>query len=89
MGHSIEELEFHPFKGSTDTEEACLTLKNGYIVRILQGQQAAHTYGAPYELSVSPMIKEITEDSVGYLSEKDLIRLINEIENLPRLRSHK
>lgn len=88
MGRKIEELDFHPFKGLEDTEEACLLLKNGYTVKVLRGQQAAHTYGAPYELSVSPMIKEITEDSIGYLSEKDLIRLINEIENFPKLRSH-
>ena len=32
--------------------------------------------------------EEITEDSIGYLSEKELLKLINEIENLPKLRSH-
>ena len=89
MGRSIDELEFLPFKGQEDTQEAVLTLKNGYTVHVLKGQQAVHTYGAPYELSVSPIIREITEDSIGYLSEKDLIRLINEIENFPRLKSHK
>ena len=88
MAHSIDELVFHPFKGLKDTEEAVLTLKNGYIIKVLRGQFAAHTYGAPYELSLSPMIKEITEDSIGYLSEKDLLRLINEIENFPKLKSH-
>lgn len=89
MAYSIDELVFHPFKGLEDTQEACLTLNNGYTVKILKGQQAIHTYGAPYELSVSPMIKEITEDSIGYLSEKELLKLINEIENFPKLRSHK
>lgn len=89
MAHSIDELVFHPFKGLEDTQEACLTLNNGYTVKILKGTQAAHTYGAPYELSVSPTIKEITEDSIGYLSERDLLKLINEIENFPKLRSHK
>lgn len=88
MGRKIQDLEFQPFKGSDDTQEASLTLKNGYTVHVLKGKLAAHTYGAPYELSVSPVVKEITEDSVGYLSEKDLLQLINEIENLPKLRSH-
>lgn len=89
MSRKIEELQFRPFKGSTDTFEACLLLNNGYSVKVLKGQQAAHTYGAPYELSVSPIVKEITEDSIGYLSEKELLRLINEIESLPKLSSHR
>lgn len=89
MQHSIKELIFQPFMELTDTEEASLLLKNGYTVKVLRGKQATHTYGAPYELSVSPTIKEITEDSVGYLSEKDLLNLINEIENFPKLKSHK
>ena len=88
MSKTIEELTFQPLKGLENTQEAQLLLKNGYIVKILKGQYAAHTYGAPYELSVSPIVKEITEDSIGYLSEKELIRLINEIENLPKLKSH-
>lgn len=86
--YTLDQLDFHPFKGSKDTEEASLLLKNGYTVKVLRGKEAVHTYGAPYELSVSPIAKEITEDSVGYLSEKDLFKLINEIENLPKLRSH-
>jgi len=88
MSRSIEDLVFTPFKGMEDTQEASLALKNGYTVKILKGKLATHTYGAPYELSVSPMIKEITEDSIGYLSEKSLLKLINEIENYPKLRSH-
>ena len=88
MPRSLEELVFQPFQGTTDTKEASLTLKNGYTIKVLTGKLAAHTYGAPYELTVSPVIKEITEDSVGYLSEKDLLKLINEIENYPKLKSH-
>ena len=87
--HSIDELIFHPFLDRDDTEEASLLLKNGYTVKVIKGALAAHTYGAPYELSISPTLKEITEDSVGYLSEIDLLRLINEIENFPKLRSYK
>lgn len=86
--HTIDELKFNPFKGLTDTEEACLTLKNGYTVHVLRGQHATHTYGAPYELYISPVIREITENSVGYLSENDLLKLINEIENYPKLRTY-
>lgn len=88
MSRSIEDLVFTPLKGMEDTQEVSLALKNGYTVKILKGKLAAHTYGAPYELSVSPIIKEITEDSIGYLSEKSLLKLINEIENYPKLRSH-
>lgn len=88
MSRTIDELNFQPIKGSENTQEAQLLLKNGYTVKILKGQSATHTYGAPYELSVFPTVKEITEDSIGYLSEKELLKLINEIENLPRLRSH-
>jgi hypothetical protein len=89
MGRNIDELIFRPCAGIENTEEATLTLSNGYTVKVLKGLHAIHTYGAPYELSVSPIIKEITEDSIGYLSEKELIRLINEIENFPKLRSHR
>ena len=38
MAHSIDELVFHPFKGLEDTQEACLTLNNGYTVKILKGK---------------------------------------------------
>ena len=89
MAHSIDELVFKPYQGSEDTQEACLSLKNGYTVKILKGKKAAHTYGAPYELSISPVLKEISEGSIGYLSEKQLLKLINEIENYPKLRSYK
>ena len=88
MKRTIEDLDFQPFKGLDDTQEASLLLKNGYTVKVLKGRQAAHSYGSPYELSLSPIVKEITEDSIGYLSEKELLRLINEIENLPKLKSH-
>lgn len=88
MKRTIDDLVFHPLKGIENTEEAIVPLKNGYTVKVLKGQYAAHTYGAPYELSLSPIIKEITEDSIGYLSEQDLLKLINEIENYPKLKSH-
>ena len=89
MAHSIDELVFEPYQGSEDTQEARLLLKNNYTVKILKGKKAAHTYGAPYELSISPVLKEISEGSIGYLSEKQLLKLINEIENYPKLRSYK
>lgn len=88
MKHCIKEFKFTPCKDLVNTQEASLKLENGYTVKILKGQCATHTYGAPYELFVSPIVKDITDDSVGYLSEEDLIRLINEIENLPKLKSH-
>ncbi len=83
----FKDLEFHPYKGSETTQEASLLLKNGYTVHVLKGELAAHVYGAPYELSMSPLKEEIMDDSVGYLSKTDLIELINEIENLPALKS--
>jgi len=86
--HSIKDLEFKPSPTKVETEEAVLTLRNGYTVKILKGKMAAHTYGAPYELFISPIIKEITVDSIGYLSEKELISLINEIETFPKLKSY-
>lgn len=89
MAHNINDFIFLPFQGLENTEEAKLTLKNGYTVRVLKGKFAAHTYGAPYELSISPIIKEITEDSIGYLSEEDLLKTVSEIESFPKLKSHK
>lgn len=85
--YTLEDLDFQPFQGRKDTEEARLTLKNGYIVKVLKGFLAAHTYGAPYEITVTPTIKEISEDSVGYLSEQELFKLINEIEHYPKLKA--
>lgn len=73
--------------GMDDTEEAQLTLTNGYSVKVLRGKKALHTYGAPYELTANPLPNVLMDDSIGYLDEKDLMRLINELQNLPKLGS--
>jgi len=64
-----------------------LELTNGYSVRVLRGKQALHSYGAPYELVANPLPNKLMDDSVGYLDEKSLMRLINELQNLPKLTS--
>lgn len=83
---SIKELKFEPSKTLENTEEVEITLKNRYKVRILKGGKALHTYGAPYELRMTPLSDKICDEPVGYLNDEELISLINEIENLPTLK---
>ena len=85
MKYTFEDLVFEPLSGLPRTEEAVVKLKNGYIVRVLRGEGAAHTYGAPYEVSMTPMSSSVMEEPIGYLSDKQVIQLIHEIQNLPKL----
>ncbi len=76
------------FKNISDgVEQASVKLPNGYTVNIRKGNKVAHTYGAPYEISMSPEHKETMEDSVGYLTEKEVKQLINEISSLAKVRN--
>ena len=88
MGRKLKEFKFQLSKDLPNTEEASLTLTNGYTVHVIKGQYAAHVYGAPYELYITPIVKEITDDSIGYLSDIELLKLVDEIETLPKLSSH-
>ena len=81
----FEDLQFNPLQDIPDTEEANLELTNGYSVKVWRGKGALHSYGAPYELTSNPIPNVLIDESVGYLDEKSLMRLINELQNLPRL----
>ena len=85
MKYTFSDLVFEPYSAWPNTEEAIVKLKNGYTVKILRGEGAAHTYGAPYEVSMTPISSAIMEEPIGYLSDKQVIQLIHEIQNLPKL----
>jgi len=86
--YTIEDLRFAPVDWARETDEAKVKLKNGYTVKVLRGKGAVHTYGAPYEASITPITRETTEDSIGYLSEEQLIQLINEVASYPKLKGY-
>lgn len=50
MSYGINDLIFKPALNLEDTEEAKLVLNNGYVIHVLRGKFATHTYGAPYEM---------------------------------------
>ena len=80
----FSDLEFK--KISEGIETASIKLSNGYTVYVSRGNGVAHTYGAPYEVLMKPLEKKIMDDAVGYLSEKEVKQLVNEISNLPKLK---
>ena len=84
---NISDLKFEPSQTLENTEECVLKLKNNYTIRIFKGGQALHTYGAPYELRMSPYSEKIATEPIGYLNEDELIQLISEINGLKPLKS--
>lgn len=85
MNIDFSSLDFQ--KVSEGIEKATVKLPNGYTVFISRGSKVAHTYGAPYEVVMNPIRNEVMEESIGYLSEKEVKQIINEISNLPKLKT--
>ena len=77
-------LEKYLFKRlSEGDKEASITLENGYRVYVSKG---ASTYGAPYELFMKPINSKVLDEPIGYLNEKEVLSLINEIKRLPKVK---
>lgn len=85
MNIDFSSLNFE--KISDGVETASVKVPNGYTILISRGRNVAHTYGAPYEVTMSPIRNEILEEPIGYLSEKEVKQIINEVSNLPKLKN--
>jgi len=80
----------HPVMGFA--KHANLYFPNGYGVSVITGENAYTSFEAPYELAVlKGNIKEshltydtpITDDVIGHLTEKEITKKMEEVQNLP------
>lgn len=66
--------------------EAKAILKNGYEIIVRTGYQTATNSGAPFEFDSNPRHADISDDVVGYLTEKEVNSIIGELSLKPAIK---
>lgn len=88
MENLFDELEFKPHGAGMGGTHARIDFENGYGASVITGRMFYTSPRKPYELAVFKdgslcYDTPITDDVIGYLTEKEVNGYLNQIKQLP------